>query len=563
MKSIQKQIHKNLLSIGACLIVILGLFTFFGFSTEKNDDLVITVHAAGLPFCPNYKGYTCVDTGRYAWKDVGTYDFNQSNCGGQTDQRQYFYTCADVKADIAAGNCSGNCQGPFYWYENNAIAKTCTSGDGKSIQCGRCDFVVSASGFCDLNPGGPSAGNGPTLTLTASPTTVTSGSSSTLTWTVSNATSCTASGGWTGNKTATGGTESTGPLSSNKTYTLNCSNSNGSASASATVSVGSTPGSPSGTMNLTATPVSGTVPLNNVDIAFDAAVTNGCGAQTDPASDRCKIDYRVDCTSDGTWDGATLSYYDAWNKDWDRTAPNRCSYSTAGTHWVTGEMTITKNSDSTKKTVITKQEDIHVYPAVTATCAPSSRNVSINSPASFTCSVTGQTPLTCTWSAPGGSPSSQSGSCTTSTTFNTSYPTESLNNPVTLTVTAPNGNATKNMTVSAEDTNGGGGGGGNGGGGGGGSVTPSHTLMVERNGQGTVRSLLPTPNEIYCGSGCSKDYSDGTEVTLHATPAAGWKLVEWGGACAGTPTNQDCTLTISGDQTVTVKFRPEVIYEEF
>ncbi|MHB8660982.1 MAG: choice-of-anchor Q domain-containing protein, partial [Minisyncoccota bacterium] len=44
----------------------------------------------------------------------------------------------------------------------------------------------------------------PIITLSASPTSVTSGGSSTLTWSSTNATSCTASGGWTGTKATSG-----------------------------------------------------------------------------------------------------------------------------------------------------------------------------------------------------------------------------------------------------------------------------------------------------------------------------------------------------------------------
>jgi hypothetical protein len=64
---------------------------------------------------------------------------------------------------------------------------------------------------------------------------------STLSWTSTNATSCTASGDWMGSK-QTSGSESTGNLASSKTYTLTCSGSGGSASDSVTVNVTSTGG---------------------------------------------------------------------------------------------------------------------------------------------------------------------------------------------------------------------------------------------------------------------------------------------------------------------------------
>src|SRR5580765_8898054 len=76
----------------------------------------------------------------------------------------------------------------------------------------------------------------PTVSLTANPTSVLSGAASTLSWSSTNATSCSASGGWSGTK-ATSGSQSTGPLSTSSSYTLTCTGAGGSASASASVAV--------------------------------------------------------------------------------------------------------------------------------------------------------------------------------------------------------------------------------------------------------------------------------------------------------------------------------------
>jgi hypothetical protein len=76
----------------------------------------------------------------------------------------------------------------------------------------------------------------PTVTLAADPTSVTSGNSSTLTWSSTNATSCTATGGWT-SSTATSGTASTGSLTATTTYTMTCSDANGDISAPSSVTV--------------------------------------------------------------------------------------------------------------------------------------------------------------------------------------------------------------------------------------------------------------------------------------------------------------------------------------
>jgi len=59
----------------------------------------------------------------------------------------------------------------------------------------------------------------------------------TLAWTSTDATSCTASGDWSGSKNPSGGSESMGSLASNKTYTLDCTGAGGSKSDSVTVNV--------------------------------------------------------------------------------------------------------------------------------------------------------------------------------------------------------------------------------------------------------------------------------------------------------------------------------------
>jgi hypothetical protein len=76
----------------------------------------------------------------------------------------------------------------------------------------------------------------PTVTLSASPDSVSSGGTSTLTWASSNATSCTASGGWSGSK-ATAGSESTAALSNATTFNLSCTGDGGTSQASTTVTL--------------------------------------------------------------------------------------------------------------------------------------------------------------------------------------------------------------------------------------------------------------------------------------------------------------------------------------
>jgi hypothetical protein len=76
----------------------------------------------------------------------------------------------------------------------------------------------------------------PTVTLSATSISITSGQTTTLQWSASDATTCTASNGWSGTKD-TSGSQTTGSLTANTTYDLSCTGAGGTANASVTVSV--------------------------------------------------------------------------------------------------------------------------------------------------------------------------------------------------------------------------------------------------------------------------------------------------------------------------------------
>lgn len=84
----------------------------------------------------------------------------------------------------------------------------------------------------------------PTVNLTAAPDRMGPGGSSNLSWTITNATTCTASGGWSGSKSNTAGTEEVRPTATT-VYTLTCTGPGGTVSDSATVTM------PSGTLTAT------------------------------------------------------------------------------------------------------------------------------------------------------------------------------------------------------------------------------------------------------------------------------------------------------------------------
>jgi len=81
----------------------------------------------------------------------------------------------------------------------------------------------------------------PTVSLSAAPTTVAAGGSTLLTWSSSNASSCTASGAWSGVK-VTSGNETINSISAPSTYTLTCTGNGGATARSATVNIAGTAG---------------------------------------------------------------------------------------------------------------------------------------------------------------------------------------------------------------------------------------------------------------------------------------------------------------------------------
>ena len=112
----------------------------------------------------------------------------------------------------------------------------CARGIGSLVLCSA--FTVALAG-CSGSVPVQSQTAVPTLTLTGSPASIGEGASSMLNWSAANASSCSASGGWSGSE-PTSGSASTGPLSVGTTYTLTCTGAGGSASQSVTVNVTST-----------------------------------------------------------------------------------------------------------------------------------------------------------------------------------------------------------------------------------------------------------------------------------------------------------------------------------
>jgi hypothetical protein len=122
----------------------------------------------------------------------------------------------------------------------------------------------------------------PNASISTSPATIDAGQSSTLTWSSTDATSCTASGAWSGAK-ATSGSQVVSPAAT-ASYTITCNGAGGSANNSATVTVNpAPPATTAPTVTLNASPST----INKGDSATLA------WSSTDATS----------CTASGAWAG--------------------------------------------------------------------------------------------------------------------------------------------------------------------------------------------------------------------------------------------------------------------
>lgn len=120
----------------------------------------------------------------------------------------------------------------------------------------------------------------PNVTVTLSDTVVPVNGKTNVTWEVSGADTCTASGGWTGNKSKTGGTEESGTILANTTFFLTCAGPGGETTGSASVGVSTTPLSPTVSIEAVPTTVSSgsTVALRwKVDNATSCTASNNAG----------------------------------------------------------------------------------------------------------------------------------------------------------------------------------------------------------------------------------------------------------------------------------------------
>ncbi|HEY4161066.1 MAG TPA: Ig-like domain-containing protein, partial [Candidatus Saccharimonadales bacterium] len=154
----------------------------------------------------------------------------------------------------------------------------------------------------------------PTVNLSADPTSVTSGDSSTLTWSSTDANSCNSS--WNGTE-ATSGTASTGALSATTSFTLTCTGTGGTASQTATVTVTPPDGGGGGT--------NPTAPTISLGVQDGATVSGTTDVTVTPSNDVTQVVYSVDGAAVNTTTTAPFSY------NWDTTQVNDGVHSLSAT----------------------------------------------------------------------------------------------------------------------------------------------------------------------------------------------------------------------------------------
>jgi Calx-beta domain len=193
-------------------------------------------------------------------QSAGKVTISVNRAGGSVGSAVVYYATANVSA--IAGTNYTSASGQLDWANGDATAKSFSIpiSDAKPFSGTKTLAVAIAhpinvelgsSSSAIVTIDGSTAGAAkPTVTISATPTTVESDQSPSLKWTVTNATTCTASGGWSG-LMPTSGTLSPAPITETTTYTLGCTGSGGSTTQSATVSVGS----PSAPVTAAACPV--------------------------------------------------------------------------------------------------------------------------------------------------------------------------------------------------------------------------------------------------------------------------------------------------------------------
>ncbi len=173
-------------------------------------------------------------------------------------------------------------------YDGDSQGDACDSDDDNdgildTAEKSGCQFNSSTSCGTDAGSGGGS-GDGtteaPTLTLTASPSTVAANDKAVITWSTTRAKKCTASGDWSGTKETRGSFRET--FRTNETFTLTCTGTGGTITKSVTVTVKATGEEISGGESKPTTPDISTARVVATDNLYVRSTANGekLGLQT-------------------------------------------------------------------------------------------------------------------------------------------------------------------------------------------------------------------------------------------------------------------------------------------
>lgn len=380
-------------------------------------------------------------------------------CSGSSSQACNAQSCSATTASISASPTSvtSGSSSTITWSSTNATSCTVTPGSWTGTSGSQSTGSLSANTTYTVNCTG-SGGNDsksatvtvtgsgvPVVTISASPVSVSSGGSSTLTWSVTNSpSSCTASNGWSGSKAASG-SQSTGAISSNTLFTLSCSNASGSGSNSATVTVtsGSTPDLTASVLTFPTTGTAGSAQ------SYIATISNIGGATTGVGFSNF---FQVN------------SGYNGGGTSFDRTAISVSALASGGSVNIVDSIAFSSAGNKSVRVCADK-----------------------------------------TSSAGGG------------------VVTESNETD------ASNCTGWTNVTV--------------------GAAPSGYSVTVNPSTGGTVRSA---DNILNCGATCYNAYAQNSTVTLQAYPASSyWKFNGWSGDCAGTGL---CVLIVNGAKSVTATF---------
>jgi hypothetical protein len=121
------------------------------------------------------------------------------------------------------------------------ITPTTTGGFAYSLTCTGSGGTGNGAAALIVNTPTPAPGAAPTVTINVAPGTITLGQSATVTWSSTNATSCTAESAWSGSQMPSGTLSVTPTATGGLAYSLTCSGSGGTTNAAAALSVGAAP----------------------------------------------------------------------------------------------------------------------------------------------------------------------------------------------------------------------------------------------------------------------------------------------------------------------------------